>query len=392
MATPLKVLIIENAEDDALLMVDHLSQAGYQVQWLRVETSAALQSALAPPVPWHLILSDYSMPGFSGLAAAEIYKRSGLDIPFILISGSIGEERAVEAMRCGVHDYIMKDRMKRLPPAVDRELREAANRQQRRFAVEENRKLTAELAAANEALRRKIEQLSRSHEDLEQVASAASHDLKEPLRAVDIYSQLLVRRRAASDPEELEFSRYISEAVERARALIDGLRVFSGNSPPGDDWPECDADSAANLAAAKTMPAFASSGGKIFVEHLPVVRIERAALLEVFEHLFQNGLQFSRDGVTPQVRVSCVRDGSYVRFAVADNGIGIKPEHYERIFELFRRLHGEEQPGVGVGLTLCRRTIEKYGGRMWLESELGAGSTFYFTLSAAERRSNATAS
>ncbi len=389
MATPLKVLIIENAEDDAFLMVDHLSQAGYQVQWKRVETPAALRAALTPPAPWHLILSDYSMPGFSGLAAAEIYKRSGLDIPFILISGSIGEERAVDAMRAGVHDYIMKDRMKRLPPAVDRELREAANRQQRRLAVAENHKLTADLATANEALRRKIEQLSRSHQDLEQVASAASHDLKEPLRAVTMYSQLLVRRRAASDPDEMEFSRYIWEGVERARALIDGLRAFCGNSSAGDLSAECDADSAAKVAAAKGLQA---SGGEIFIEPLPAVRIERGALLEVFEHLFHNGLQFSRDGVAPQVRVSYVRDGSNVRFAVADNGIGIKPEHHERIFELFRRLHGEEQPGVGVGLTLCRRTIEKYGGRMWLESELGAGSTFYFTLSAAERRSNATAS
>src|SRR5580693_815108 len=144
------------------------------------------------PAPWDLIISDYSMPGFSGLAALKMYQQSGLDIPFILISGSIGEERAVEAMHSGVHDYIMKDRMQRLAPAVDRELREAANRKARRDAVNENQRLNSELLDVNKMLHEKIDQLSRSHADLAQMTWAASHDLKEPLRQISNYAQLLL--------------------------------------------------------------------------------------------------------------------------------------------------------------------------------------------------------
>ena len=146
--TPLKVLIVENSENDAILMVDCLAQAGYDPAWTRVETAAAFVSSLAPPAEWDIILCDYSMPGFGGQRALKLYQQSGLDIPFILISGSIGEERAVEAMHSGVHDYIMKDRMQRLAPAVDRELREAANRKARRTAVDENQRLNSESGRA----------------------------------------------------------------------------------------------------------------------------------------------------------------------------------------------------------------------------------------------------
>src|SRR5438309_1253368 len=153
MATDLRVLIVENSENDAVLVADCLSQAGYSLDWQRVDSAQAFAAALAGSAPWDLILSDYAMPGFSGLSALEIYKRSGLDVPFLLISGSIGEERAVEAMRSGVHDYIMKDRMQRLIPAVQRELREAANRKNGRSTVDENRRLNSELVELNKALR-----------------------------------------------------------------------------------------------------------------------------------------------------------------------------------------------------------------------------------------------
>lgn len=383
MATPLKVLIVENSENDALLIADCLSQAGYQVDWRQVETAPQLTAALDSGEPWDLVVSDYSMPGFSGLRALEIYKCTGLDIPFILVSGSVGEERAVEAMRSGVHDYIMKDRMQRLGPAVDRELREAANRRERRRAMDENQRLNTELLE-------KMELLSRTHADLEQVTWAASHDLKEPLRMVTTYSQLLLRRRSANTQDEVEFSGYITEGVERVTALIDGLLAYSRNlRAPADLSAHTDADAAARKALRNLAPMIEERSASIAVDSLPAVRIEPEALLEIFEQLLLNALEFSREGVPPRVHVTATRRNGEICFAVEDNGIGIKPEHHARVFELFRRLHGAEYPGIGVGLPLSKRLIENYGGRLWLESQPGLGSTFYFTLAAADKVSAA---
>jgi len=389
MAIPLKVLIVENSENDAILIADHLNQAGYDTDWHRVDTAQALEASLVPPVLWDVILSDYSMPGFGGLLASKVYQKSGLDIPFILISGSIGEERAVEAMHSGVHDYIMKDRMRRLAPAVDRELREAANRKARRTAVNENLRLNSELLELNEKLREKVELLSRSHADLEQVTWAASHDLKEPLRQITSYAQLLLRRRPAADADEIEFSRYISEGVERARALLDGLLAYARNvrTPVGPPV-ETDAESAAREALHSLASMLENLSATVTVDPLPAVMIGHKALIDIFKHLFLNALEYTREGAPPSIRVSSTSSSNGICFAVQDNGIGIKPEHHARIFELFRRLHGSEYPGIGVGLPLCKQLIENYGGRLWVESEPGVGSTFYFTLTAAKLKAN----
>lgn len=379
MATPLRVLIVENSENDVLLIADCLSESGYQVDWQMVETAPQLTATLASGQPWDVVLSDYTMPGFSGLDALAIFKRSGLDIPFLLVSGSIGEERAVEAMRSGVDDYIMKDRMQRLGPAVERELRESANGRERRRAMDENGRLAEEL-------REKVDLLSRSHADLEQVTWAASHDLKEPLRLVTTYAQLLLRRRPPTTPDEAEFVGYISEGVEKVTALLDGLLEYSRNlRAPADPLVHTDAGTAARKAIQNLTSMIEQRAARIVIDTLPSVRIELAALVDVFEQLFHNALTYARLGVPPLIQVSSTRNKNEIRFSVQDNGIGIEPEHQARIFELFRRLHGPERPGIGVGLPLSRRLIENYGGRLWLESEPGVGSTFFFTLTAADK-------
>ena len=148
MKIPIRVLIIEDSEDDKELMLHELRQGGYNPEYLRVETSEALISALESQ-SWDIILSDYSMPDFDGLAALQIVKERGLDIPFIIVSGTIGEDVTVTAMKSGAHDYIMKDNLKRLVPAVDRELKEAEVRRQRKKAEEALKKKVDELENLN---------------------------------------------------------------------------------------------------------------------------------------------------------------------------------------------------------------------------------------------------
>lgn len=257
-----------------------------------------------------------------------------------------------------------------------------------------------QLDAINEELREKVKQLERSNADLEQFAWAASHDLKEPLRTISGYTQLLIRRRAPlkkgasakqgrnskRDTQATEFASYIRQGVEKMGSLIDALLAYSRamHQPLGPDR-VTDAQSAAEDAVQTLDAAIEASGAVIEIHRLPSVCAEAAPLVQIFQNLVANALKYRHSETPPCVDISAVTHGGEVRFAVRDNGIGIASEHYDRIFEVFRRLHGEDYEGLGIGLAICKRLVERYGGRIWLDSELGAGSTFYFTLRAAEK-------
>jgi light-regulated signal transduction histidine kinase (bacteriophytochrome) len=265
-----------------------------------------------------------------------------------------------------------------------------------------------QLRAINEELREKVKQLERSNADLEQFAWAASHDLKEPLRTISGYTQLLIRSRAKKkdvaargkegpignddiearnqETEAAEFARYIQQGVERMGGLIDALLEYSRamHQPLGPDR-VTDAQSAAREAAETLGAAIEESSATMSIDRLPPVCADAAPLVQIFQNLLANALKYRHAERAPTVHVSAVTRGGEVRFSVRDNGIGIASEHYNRVFDVFRRLHGEDYEGLGIGLAICKRLVERYGGRIWLDSELGAGSTFYFTLRAAEK-------
>jgi signal transduction histidine kinase len=385
MAKPLKVLIVENSEDDVVLMVTYLQRNGYDVGWRVVETATDFSAALISE-PWELILSDYTMPSFTGLEALRICRSLGSDIPFILVSGSIGEERAVEALHSGADDYIMKDRMQRLSSAVERALREATIRR-------ESLRAKAEILRLNGELRDKVVLLSRSNAELDQFASAASHDLKEPLRTVIMYTRLLLRRSISKfDADEIEFAGYIQSAVETMRALIDGVLTYSRVTHKLEgSIASADPATAVSHALIALRGALDESKAIVGVDVLPTVAMEPVRLTQVFQNLIGNALKYRQPDQPPRIDVSAEEHDGEVHFTVRDNGIGISPEHYERVFVLFRRLHGVEYPGIGLGLAVCKRIVEGCGGRIWLESELGAGSTFHFTIPAEAKAAAATA-
>ena len=249
-----------------------------------------------------------------------------------------------------------------------------------------------QLRAINAELHEKVKQLERSNADLEQFAWAASHDLKEPLRTISNYTQLLVRRRTKgksgshgeADGETEEFAQFILEGVERMGALIDALLAYSrAMHQPLDSNHFTDAFHAAEEAAQTLHAAFEEAGATVEIDALPEVCAEAAPLVQVFQNLLANAVKYRNPETPARIHVSAVVSHGEVRFSVKDNGIGIEPQHYDRIFEVFRRLHGEEHEGLGIGLAICKRLVERYGGRIWLDSEPGVGSTFYFTLPAA---------
>lgn len=225
------------------------------------------------------------------------------------------------------------------------------------------------------------QQLRRANADLEQFAYSASHDLQEPLRNVSIYSELLVKRHSANlDGEAREFLEYLKGGALRMEMLVRDLLAYTQVSQLGVSSEEADANAALKTAISNLANAIAESDAQITASALPAIRAHHVHLQQIFQNLVGNALKY-RGRARPLVHVEAKQQDGYWRFSVRDNGIGIGPEYKERIFGIFKRLHtSDEYPGTGIGLAICQRIVERYHGRIWVESRPGEGSTFYFTL------------
>jgi PAS domain S-box-containing protein len=225
-------------------------------------------------------------------------------------------------------------------------------------------------------------QLLRSNERLSRFAYAVSHDLQEPLRMIGSYTQLLARRNAGRlDSDSDQFIRFVLTGVDRMRNLIQDLLEYSrtGNEPLGITV-TTDSSLILGLALQQLQLRIEETGAKITFDKLPTVVTNQDLLMRVFQNLIGNAIKYS-DRRPAEIHVSSERAASEWVFSVRDNGIGIDPQHHDRIFEPFQRLrHRGEYAGTGVGLAICKQIIERHGGRMWVESEEGKGSTFYFTI------------
>ncbi len=244
--------------------------------------------------------------------------------------------------------------------------------------VTEKHRRSEELAALNR-------ELERSNRELADFAYVASHDLQEPLRTITGFIQLLQRRYAESFDERGDhYLELVVEGAAHMKALIDGLLEYSRIQTHGRPMETVDATDALRVALAATRAAFEESSMLVTWDDLPVVRADRTQLLQLLQNLLSNAIKFRRTD-EPSVHVSARRDGDWWQFAVRDDGIGIEPQYVERIFKIFQRLHRRDQiPGTGIGLSVCARIVQRHGGRIWLESTPGEGSTFLFTLPAAD--------
>jgi PAS domain S-box-containing protein len=495
MKAPLRVLIVEDSEDDTLLLLRELGQGGLGAVHERVETAQEMSAALERQT-WDIGLADYNLPQFSATDALKMVQDRDLDLPFIIVSGSIGEAAAVAILKAGANDFISKFDLARLVPAIERELRDAdARRERRRMAealraseerlagilelaadaiisVDEAQQITRFNAAAErvfgyqaeevlgqpldlllperfaqahrqhirdfaegaevarrmgehqelrgrrkdgsefpleasisklvqggetvfttilrditerveveERLKQRTEALARSNAELQQFAYVASHDLQEPLRMVSSFTQLLAKRyQGKLDAQADEYIAFAVDGAARMQVLINDLLLYSRVETQGQ--PFAPTDSGEVLAAALTNLKIALEESEAVVTHdpLPIVMSDETQLGQVFQNLIANAIKF-RNEIPPEVHISARKTEDYWLFSVRDNGIGIAPEFFERIFIIFQRLYTkEEYPGTGIGLAVCKRIVERHRGRIWVESQPGEGATLYFTL------------
>jgi two-component system, chemotaxis family, CheB/CheR fusion protein len=239
------------------------------------------------------------------------------------------------------------------------------------------------LAIEDVTLRRQAEQaLKRSNVDLEQFAYVVSHDLREPLRTVGVFTDLLSKRyKGKLDANADELIEFVRSGVVRMHDLITDLLSFSRlNSPEPGAVQDAPAQAALQEALWNLRAAIEESGAQVTHNGLPSIMYDNRQLVQLFQNLIGNAIKYRRAGDSPEIHVSAEGGAAEWVFSVQDNGIGFAHAHKDRIFQLFKRLHGEQYTGTGIGLSICKRIVERHNGRIWADSELGVGSTFRFTV------------
>ena len=272
------------------------------------------------------------------------------------------DQEAVEALSVSFVEALSKKR-------AEVDLRRSREELEQR--VEER---TAEVASA-------LKELRRSNADLEQFASVASHDLQEPLRVVAGFVQLLARRyRGKLDSDADEFVTFAVDGTKRMQRLIDDLLAYSRVGTRGEPFASLDTNEVVDEALVNLEAAVTREGAAVTCAHLPDVVGDRTQFLQLFQNLLGNAIKF-HGHEAPRVHVSAKRSDNAWTFAVQDNGIGIDSKHAEHVFAIFQRLHARtEYSGTGIGLAVCKRIVERHGGRIWFNSEPGAGTVFCFTI------------
>lgn len=421
---PANVLLVDDQPANLLALESMLADLGLNL----IQTSSgaeALREVLR--ADFAVILLDVQMPDIDGFETARLIRGRGKSryTPIVFLTAYETSSLAIrEAYELGAVDYLVKPlvpvilrakvtvfvELFRKTEQIKRQMEQLRQMERQEFerrmaeerlrqseeryreihrineALEERvRERTGELEREAAERKRTLAELTRSNQELGQFAYVASHDLKEPLRKVHVYLQLLERRyQGQLDEEAHQFIAYAVNAAERMQKLVQDLLAYARVGSRGKAFERVDCVVAFDEAVANLDTAIRESGAAVTRGSLPTVWGDGTQLVQLFQNLLGNALKF-RAAQAPQVHVEAERKETEWRFAVRDNGIGIDPRFVDRLFVLFQRLHNQsEYPGTGIGLAICKKIIERHEGKIGVESEPGRGATFWFTLPAIE--------
>ncbi|HIK10513.1 MAG TPA: response regulator [Oscillatoriaceae cyanobacterium M33_DOE_052] len=396
------ILIIDDEPNNLRVLLNCLTDNGYDVRGV-LTGEMGLKAALSEPPD--LVLLDIMMPQMDGYQVGNHFKNIAelRDIPIIFVSAKYDTLDKVKAFRVGGVDYIMKPfqieevlarienhlRLRRLQDELEEQnlllQAEISQRQAAELALQEqNAQLQLEIRERERAeaeLAKLNEDLARSNSELAQFVSIASHDLRSPLTTVKGYGQLFKMRHAQS--LEAEGQRYINrilDGCDRMLNLIDDLLQYSRLGKAGEQFSPVRSAEAIEEACQNLSLEITTNQAQIICRDLPVVMADFSQLRQLFQNLIGNAIKY-RGEANPLVEVTAINETDHCLFAVKDNGIGIAPESFPKIFQMFKRLHGpSEYPGTGIGLAICQKIVQLHGGRIWVESAPGQGSIFYFSI------------
>jgi signal transduction histidine kinase len=348
-----------------------------------------------------VVLLDVTLPDSCELQTFWEVQRHAPDVPIVLLTGLEDEHMARDALRIGAEDYLVKGQITgsllrlSILHAIDRkratlELRQRSEHLENLVRArttdldESNRRLKQEAVQRKDAednLRTKVMQLERANTELQQILTVISHDLQEPLRMVSSYTQLLAHRyQSRLNGDADDFINYAVEGARRMQMLINDLITFSRVTTRARPAESCNCDAILDGVLFELDCIIQEKCAVITRDSLPTIRADKRQLRQVFLSLISNALKFQREAA-PRIHVSARQADHEWVFSIDDNGIGMNGQYKNSIFEIFRRLHGRDvYPGTGAGLAIAKRIVEHHGGNIWAESELGRGSTFYFTI------------
>lgn len=402
MSDRLKVLIVDDDKADRLAIRHVLRGAPFEMDVAEAETSADCMRRLARR-DIGCVIVDNRLAGEFGLDLLRAIRREEADrgdaggLPVIMLTGRGDEGVAVQAMKAGATDYVPKAELTtdRLSSAIRTGIeiherradaaRASAELQRAHDQLEQRvRQRTAELEQANR-------ELVRRNAELDEFTYVASHDLQEPLRKLVAFSNLLPSDVGRDLPDvaqkDLDF---ITGAARRMQALVQDLLALSRAGKSAMKREPVRLDACADAALKALAARVEETAAMISRDKLPVVLGDETLLTQVYQNLIGNALKFVASGRRPRIRLTADRRSGGWVLGVRDNGIGIKPEYLDQIFAPFKRLHGRDEfEGTGIGLSVCRKVVERHGGKLWVESKPDQGAHFKFTLHAESRSRDA---
>lgn len=380
---PKKILAVDDSETYLQQIAEALRADGYEMVLAR-SGEEALELLAVQPVD--CILLDLMMPGMGGREACKRIKSAQVmrDIPIVMLTAVEDRDAMIQGLSAGADDYIAKSSdLDLLRARVLAQIRRKQFQDENRLIREHLlRREKEEAEKHNQVLEARAAELKRSNEDLQQFANIAAHDLQEPLRTISSFTQLLAQRykgKLGADADE--FIAYAVDGAQRMQLLIQGVLAYCRVGTTEKDFQEISSETALQQAVTNLYGAIGASGAEVTHDPLPAVIADNVQLSQLFQNLVGNAIKYC-SAAPPRIHVSARKSGECEWiFSVRDNGIGIEPRYFEKIFLMFQRLHGRtEFSGTGIGLTVCKKIVERHNGRIWVESEAEKGSTFYFAL------------